>query len=160
MAGVESYAASIDENDVSLWMVFWVSERHTHSCLMEEGRKRPHDGLTDRQVTNTFYRLWSWSNNQRRTVREGELRTSSKRINRKFRFIQTKLKTFLCLPWRWHEVVWADTGSLKVAEDRKGFQKAHNDAGQVGEMMCGSVCVPEPTAIPAWTLVVDRNSAR
>ena len=43
MAGVESYAAFRDENDVSLWIVFWDRERHTHSGAMEEVRRRPHD---------------------------------------------------------------------------------------------------------------------
>lgn len=41
MAGLESYAAFRDENDVFLWMVFWDRERH--ACVMEEARSKPRD---------------------------------------------------------------------------------------------------------------------
>jgi len=43
MSGVESYTAFRDENDVSLWMVFCDIERHAHSGVMEEVRRRPCD---------------------------------------------------------------------------------------------------------------------
>lgn len=77
--------------------------------------------------------------------------TSSKRINRKVKFIQTKLKTFLLPPWRWHE-------AKRVPESSERC-RCLGHAGRVGQLVCEAMRAPEPTAALGWTLVVDGSWA-
>lgn len=135
------------------------TEKDVHICDGRSKKNTWQSGHGRRQAGDTFYRLWSGDNKQRRTVREGELRTSSKRINRKVRFIQTKLERFFCPLWRWYDT--GDTVTYKVAEVRRALQRAQKDADawevlDMWERWCVTPYVslnPVPPLVGLWWLM-------
>lgn len=90
LARVDSYAAFRDENDGSLWMVFWDKEMHVQMWWNKRGEDHMTDWTWEEAGERHILQTVIWRQQLRKIVREGERRTSTKSINRKVGFIPTK----------------------------------------------------------------------